>query len=339
MISANSKEKTVLAIMFFAVIVSGCTGGGNSEETSSTMALQVNEFSAFPNPTPGDQNTRFRMQVQNVGDSEAVNVSARLYNPPFADDSSDEKTWRDTDSDDRDISESDRTLHFGSLNEPNDQTPSVPGTQTVTFVSPNLSEGRQISYDMNSYLMYEYNTEATTEIQIMSGDRYREAGSPSGTATLDNSQGPIQMEIRTPTPIRFYDVADQDYVTRELCVIVRNQGNGVPFNDVQYEGEDNGDGTGYDIAAVQSNKSQVNVDIEDIGSVEFRQTDSDDDWGANQPAQEVEILNGRGINCWDMNVSVGSSAQLQRTVPLTLRADYGYRQSAKTTATVEGRRN
>jgi hypothetical protein len=327
----TAQNKTVLAIMFFAVIVSGCTGGSSEDEPASTASVQVNEFSAFPNPTPSDQKTRFRMQLENIGNSEATNTYVRLYNPPFADGSGDSKTWRSDDGDG--VSTSQRTLFFDTLSAPTDQTPSVPKTQTVTFTAPDLDPDRTVSYGMNAYIMYQYNSSAQTDIEIMGGDKYRSEGSPSGTASLDNSRGPIKMEIRTPTPIVFYDVGGSDTLERELCVIVRNKGDGVPFaadeSGVFVGGEDSG--KGYDIGKVQEHENKVLLDIEDIGSVDFEPFDS------SNPSKTVEILSGKGVNCWDMQIDVGSSSQVQRTVPLEMTATYGYRKSTKTSVTVEGR--
>ena len=328
------QNRTVLAIMFFAVIVSGCTGGGNQEETSSTASVQVNEFSAFPNPTPSGQKTRFRMQLVNQGDAEARNTSVRLYNPPFADNgTTDTKTWRDGST--GNVSIEDRTLFFDTLSAPSDQTPAVPKTRTRTYTAPELDQGRTISYDWNAYMMFEYQTDANTEIQIMGGEQYREQGSPSGSASLENSRGPIKMEVRTPTPIVFYDVNRNNNPERQLCVIIRNQGNGIPFaeepssNNIYMNRSDTG--YTYNLSAVQEQENKVNVRIEDIGNVDFEPFDSSND------QKTVDILSGKGVQCWDMKVDVSGSS-IQTTVPLSLEAVYNYRKSTKTTATVEGRR-
>lgn len=328
-----TKNRTVLIVLSIAVIVSGCTGGGGSEDgPSDTASVQVNEFSAFPNPAPSEQSVRFRMQLENVGGADTTNAtSVRLFNPPFADASSDTNTWRDGDG--NAVSLEDRTMYFDTLQAPGEQTPSTPRTQRVTFTAPDLEEDRTISYDMNSYIMYEYSTEANTEVEIMSGERYREQGSPEGSAGLENSRAPVQMEVRTPTPLVFYDIdGTTSSLQRELCVIVRNQGTGVPFG---HEGSSDiwlGSNKGWNLSAVQENENKVNVRIEDIGRVDF------EPFGSSNPAETIEILDGKGVNCWEMEVDVGSTAQIQTTIPLSLEATYGYRKTSRTTATVEGRR-
>lgn len=325
-----TSNKTVFVLLFATLIVSGCTGGGNEEETSSTAAIQVNEFSAFPNPTPGNQNTRFRMQVENVGDHDAQNVSAFLFNPPFADGTGDDNSWRDDSADPGEVTDSDRTLEFSDMDAPGD-TPSTPSTETVTFTSPDLSEGRNNDYTMRSQLFYKYGTDAATEIRVMGDDAYREAGSPQGTATIDNDNGPVQMEVRTPTPIPIYE-SEGSSVEKELCVVVRNQGAGVPFADEDgsvYEGGE------YDRDKVSEHTNNVKLSIENVGRLSFR-TDNDGDFSEDVSSQTVEIIGGRAVSCWDMKVDIGGST-LDTTVPLVIESTYFYRQEESTVVTVQGR--
>lgn len=330
-----AENKTILALIFATVVISGCTGGGSSEEDTSTSAVEVNEFSAFPNPTPSDQNTRFRMQVENVGDHDAENVYAQLYGPPFAsDDEGQSNTWRDNNGDA--VSEEDRRLEFSDLSAPQENTPSTPSTQTVTYTAPELDEGREIGYDMRSRLMYKYGTDATSEIQVMGDDAYQDAGSPQGSASIQNDDGPVQMEIRTPTPIAIYN-SDQDNVEKELCVVVRNQGSGVPFTDDDGDDTDafEGEGEGYNLEEVQEHNNKVKLAIENVGRVEFR-TDEDGSYGESVSSQTKEIIGGRAVVCWDMRIQTGTSA-LDTTIPLSIESTYFYKQESSSAVTVEGR--
>lgn len=332
-----AENKTILAVLFVSVIISGCTGGGSQEEESATAAVQVNEFSAFPNPTPSDQNTRFRMTLENVGDHDAENVYARLYSPPFADSEQDTNTWRSRD--DGSVSDADRTLEFGGLDAAEGETPSTPATQTVTFTSPEVDQGRNIDYTMRSYLFYKYGTDATTEISIMGDDAYQDAGSPQGSASISNDNGPVQMEIRTPTPIAIYDTG-QETVEEELCVIVRNQGSGVPFSDNDgddtdaFKGSDSD--TGYDLDEVSENTNKVKLSIENVGRVSFR-ANEDGNYDDSTSSQVKEIIGGRAVVCWDMEIETGGSSTLDTTIPLQIESTYFYRQEDATTVTVQGR--
>ncbi|WP_414837854.1 hypothetical protein ACK3SF_00405 [Candidatus Nanosalina sp. VS9-1] len=329
-----AENKTILALLFATVIISGCTGGGSTEQDTSTSAVQVNEFSAFPNPTPSGQNTRFRMQVENVGDHDAENVYAQLYGPPFASEDGQSNTWRSSGGDA--VSSSDRLLEFSDLSAPQENTPSTPSTQTVTFTAPELDDGREIGYNMRARLMYKYGTDATSEIQVMGEDAYQEAGSPQGSATIQNDDGPVQMEIRTPTPIAIYN-SGQDSVEKELCVVVRNQGAGVPFTDDDGDDTDafKGEGNGYNLEEVQEHTNKVKLTIENVGRVEFRK-DDDGSYDESVSSQTKEIIGGRAVVCWDMRIQTGTSA-LDTTIPLSIESTYFYKQESSSAVTVQGR--
>ena len=313
-----SKNKTVLALLFLAVIVSGCTGG-NQEEESTTTSVDVMEFSAFPNPTPAGQNTRFRMQLQNNGEADAQNAYARLYNPPFGTGS---QTWSTTSGNEPSVA--DRTLEFGTLRAAGEQTPAVPKTDTVNLEAPDLEQGRDVDYTFKSYMMFNYSTTATAEIRIMGEDAYREAGSPSGTASLENSAGPVQMEIRTPTPITVYDTSSLP-IEKQLCIIVRNQGSGTPFAPYN-PSEDSVEG--YNVSKVQERTDNLTIQIQDVGDVTFAPND-----GSNK--KQVQILGGKGVACYDMEIA-NAGGTLEQTVPIRIDAVYGYRKSSRANVMVEG---
>lgn len=331
-----AKNKTILALLFATVIISGCTGGSPpEEEDTSTSAVQVNEFSAFPTPTPDDQNTRFRMQVENVGDHDAEHVYAQLYGPPFASEDDQDNTWRNDSG--GEVTDSMRRLKFSNLSEPQENTPSTPSTSTVTFRSPELEDGREIGYNMRARLMYKYGTDADTEIRVMGEDAYQDAGNPQGSATIQNDNGPVQMEIRTPTPIAIYD-SSKSSVEKDLCVVVRNQGSGVPFaSDGTGEDEKPFEGVnqGYDLEKLQENTNKVKLQIENVGRVEFR-ADGEGSYGEAASSQTKEIIGGRAIVCWDMRIKTGTSA-LDTTIPLNIDSTYYYKQESSTLVTVQGR--
>jgi hypothetical protein len=261
------------------------------------------------------------MELINDGDENAENVYARLYNPPFGDSGS--QVWKPTSGD---MSESYRTLDFGELRAAGEQTPAVPKTRQVNFEAPDLGDDRNVDYTFNSYIMFDYATTGTAEVQIMGEDTYREEGSPQGSAGLENSRAPIQMEIRTPTPIPIYDTTE-DPVTKQFCVIARNQGSGVPFHPSVNPSDD----SGYDISEVQENKDELKVQIQNVGDVTF----SDEDSEQNYKEKDVTILGGKGVACFDMKIS-DTSDTVQKTVPIRVEAYYGYRKESNSNVLVEG---
>jgi len=317
----NTKNKIVLLLMVLTVVISGCTSGGNQEDDEGSSSITVSEFSPFPNPVPATQNAQFRMELVNDGDADAENVYARLYNPPFGDSGS--QVWKPTSGESMD--ETYRTLSFETLRAAGEQTPAVPKTRQQDFEAPDLAEGRDIDYTFNSYVMFDYSTTGNAEVQVMGEDTYRDEGSPQGSAGLENTDAPIQMEVRTPTPIPIYE-SGEDTTTKQFCVIARNQGSGVPFHpEVDASGEN-----GYSISDINDRKDEIEIEIQDVGDVTFDVSDENEN-----NYQDVSILDGKGVACFDMTIS-GVSDTLQRTVPIRVDATYGYRKQTRTNVQVQG---
>ncbi len=316
----DAKNKIVLALMLLTIIVSGCTGGGNQEEDQGSSSITVSEFSPFPNPVPAGQNTQFRMELVNDGETDAGNVYARLYNPPFGD--SGDQVWKPTSGS---MSTEYRTLEYGTLRAAGEQTPAVPQTRQIDFESPSLGPDRNVDYTFNSNIVFNYSTTGTAEVQIMGEDQYRDQGSPQGSTGLENSDAPVQMEVRTPTPIPIYDTGSSS-VQKQFCVIARNQGEGQPFHPGQVP-----DSTDFDMSGIQDTEGELQIQIQDVGDVTFEVSDANE-----QNYQNVSILDGRGVGCFNMEID-GVSDTLQRTVPIRVDADYGYIKETRTNVQVQGR--
>ena len=319
----NVKNKTVLGLMILAAVVSGCTGGGETEEDEGSSSVTVDEFSAFPNPVPAEQNVQFRLTLVNDGGRDASNVYAKLFNPPFGDSDNEFST-----SSGGKVESEDRVLEYEELQIGTDQTPAVPQTDQADFQSPSLSANRDVSYSFKSYIAFNYSTVGTADIEIMGEEKYRDEGSPQTSAGLENSRAPVQMEIRTPTPVPIYDDSGSE-VTKQLCVIVRNQGSGVPFEPSAVP-----TGTGdseFNLTTIQGAENSVNITLNDIGDVEFSSTDGSGN------TRKIEIHDGKGVGCYDMDIDT-TGTTLQKTLPVRIDANYGYRKISTANVRVEGRR-
>jgi hypothetical protein len=315
----NTKNKAVLILMVLAAIVSGCTEGGQTEDEGST-SLTVNEFSGFPNPVPANQNVQFRMQLVNDGDEDVDTAFARLYNPPFGGGA---QVFSDENGDNP--GKQARTLQFSDLRAEGDQTPAVPQTRQVDFQAPDLPRDRDLSYGFNADIFFGYETVGDAEIQILSEEAFREEGATQGSARLENSRAPIQLEVRTPTPIRIFDSQDSS-VTKQFCVIARNQGQGTPFDP-----QDVPSSSDFNRVSIQDAEGEVEIGVQDVGS---QVTFTADDGGGQ--TKTVEILQGKAVACFDMEIS-GVSNTFQTTVPIRVEADYGYKKTDNANLRVDGR--
>lgn len=307
-------SKAGLVILSLAIIVSGCASGeeNTSEVTvSQTSGVEITRFAASPSELFGGQKMNLELNLKNKGGQNAQNVKARLYNVPF----SGSRSWS--------ISSGNQKVSFDNLGapDPDADTPSLTVPKTWTLTAPTLQSGVTIPYDFFVRVFYKYETTGTTNIQVMSDERFRESGAGRSKPTLDNSGGPIQMEVRTRTPIVFFSSSGSDSTeTSEFCVIVKNVGGGTPFHPT--EGVNNGN-----YAVNDNNLDEVVLKVQSSGStVSFESTE-----------KKVDLIGGRGVACYTMKANFVSSQDIQRTIPITMTAEYGYYKDSQTSVTVKGR--
>lgn len=293
------QSKMALCLIALAVLASGCTDGqGGSIETSQTTALDIQTFSALPtNVFEGDR-VQLEVGVKNVGGAEATNVRMRIFNIPFG---GGQGSWSGT-----------RSFDFADMQPPDPESdiPSVPKERTVNLNAPDLNENLIHTYDVRGRLLFDYETTAVTEMEVMGYERWKQVGATRSSPSADNSGGPIQLEVRTESPI----VVDSS--SPQFCIRVNNVGEGTPYLQ----------GTSGD--QPEDNPDAVRKVEIDISSPEVQLSPL-------QGGNEVDLVSGQGGKCYEFS-GVGNDANIQTTVPITMEASYGYMKEASTSVTVEG---
>ena len=321
----KTNSKLLMGLFVAIIITSGCVENTDDGE-STTSPVAVNDFSITPNPAPGDQTVSVQMELENTGDQDIEGVYARLFGPTFASGSNQERTWRTSEG--GQVSQAYRTMDIGDLNAPSDTSPAVPGRDSLTFRSPSIEDGRIVPYTFNTRIQYRTRTTGSTDITVMSNERYQETQSSQTSPEVDTSDGPIQLEIQGTTPHVFYDVGTAD---EEMCVTVRNEGSGTPFLATTNNGATTS-GAGYDISDQAEGK--VELRLEDVGNVQF----SSQETGENEVV--VELIGAEGYHCFDMElIGLGQITDLEQTTEIPIEVVYGYEQETSTSVTVEGRRD
>lgn len=312
-----SSNKTGLILLTLIVVVSGCADNSNQSDVtvSQTEGVAIEGFSASPSEIFEGQLTTVELQLRNKGGTEAENVVARLFNRQFTNDDS---TWNI--QGEGNSTEDLKNKPFGNLASPDPQTdaPAISVPRTWNLEAPDLKVAQQVPYDFHTRVFYQYSTTANTDIQVMSNDRYNELGTSRSQPDLSNTGGPVQIDVRTRTPVVFTS-AGQDTQPVPIRVVVTNEGSGTPFLPSAYEDES------YDVSSDDTEK--VELEVEAAGnSVSF---DSNE--------QNVRMVNGEGVKSFTMNVERISDRDIQETVPITVTANYGYYQDTSTEITVNGR--
>lgn len=314
-------RNTAVILLGLVVVASGCASGENDTGPASTQAVSVMNYSAVPGTVFDSQQTSLRLRLKNVGEGEATNVQAKIFGPPFGNPS--EQEWKVMTVNPSSEGTGDRVIDFNTLR-PADEEAGVPATPRegiVTLQPPNLDEGVTIPYDIFARVAYKYQNRGVTEIQLMGDQRYRKSNVERSQPTLENTDGPIHMEIRTRTPIVFY--GEGQTTSSNLCVIVRNEGTGTPYMPSE---------TTTDPSDSVLNKVQLTINS--AGSIGFRPAGSSE----AKEKTPVDLVGNKGIQCFEFTnlQEEFTTDNIQKTLPITLEADYNYYKETQTSVTVKG---
>lgn len=304
--SAKNRNSALILLMVIAV-ASGCAQGDTDEGVTIEQEAGVNieSFTATPSEIYEGQPVTLDLQLNNKGGSEARDVEAKLYNVAFEG----TRSWS--------IQSGAQEMEYNNLRSanPDTETPSRSVSQVWTLEAPEIDGDRRIPYNFNTRVFYKYKTNSVTDITVMSGQQFRNSDEAKERPTLDNSGGPIQMEVRTRSPVVFYEGADD--TTSNFCVIVKNVGDGTPFVS----------SADYSDAASSENERKVEVSVQSSGTqVSF-----------DEESKTVDIIGKEGQACFTMNAESISGSEIQQRVPITIDADYGYYVDSSESLTVRGR--
>ncbi|MFB6099809.1 MAG: hypothetical protein ABEK16_00920 [Candidatus Nanohalobium sp.] len=308
------EKRQVILLFAVAVIASGCGTTTTQNQNTGSSVISVNTFEAIPNPVPAGQTMTLNMELENTGDAPARQVAARVFGP----------AWLNSQ-----YSKAERTETFGTLRAKSESSPSVPKTATWSFSNtPGLKENREATYTIFSKIFYSYETTATAEFKLVSGSRYREQGYTQTDASVENSQAPIQLDIRGTTPKIYYD-SDGGDVTSEICVVVNNEGEGTAFTGGEQSGR------AYEMG--NAKKDTVKLTISARGDIQFQRADKNGNFRNPLTVQNLKLINGQeGYQCFTMRAS--SLTNSETNVNVNLEAQYNYKKETQTQVTVEGRR-
>jgi len=303
-------SRAAIVLLAAVVVASGCGGSGESGVTiSQNSGVSIQKFDATPNELFSNQVGNIQIVLKNTGGHDATGVTAKLFGPPFEGD----RSW--------DIEAGSEEISFGDLraaNPENDQ-PANEIPRSWTLEAPGIQSGVSIPYDFRTRIFYLYETTGTTTISVMSDERFREEGNAREKPTLDNTGGPVQMEVRTRTPIVFFSEGGSSTQESDLCIIVRNSGSGTAFLP--------GAKSGSTYKVTQDNQDKVEVSVQ--GSGNRIDIESED--------KTVNMVGGKGVACFTMESDAVSSTQIQQDIPVTVTADYGYYVDSSTSIKVNGR--
>lgn len=292
-------EKNIAVLLVFAtVIVAGCTDSESGVDFEQTSGVEISTFSIQPSTVFEDQNAQVILELVNRGAAEAESVSYEFFNVPFGEGGN---SWTGTQS-----------REVGRLQpaDPSTGLQAIPRETTESLTPPDIQ--RTVTSDLMVAVNYEYETTASTELSLIEDERFRESQPEQAPPTMNNSAGPVQMEVRTVSPVIFYKNENgqvQDTAS-DFCVVVNNVGGG----DVGYSGEDD----------------TVRLEWDSTGVASLSPRD-----GKGEQVK-VELVNGRGTECFDIDFG-GQRPARETQIDVFFTADYSYEIEDSTTVTVQTR--
>jgi len=311
----SNDQKMLIGLIGLIVLASGCTdtNQGTSVSYTPNTGITIQEFSAFPSEVQQGQSVNLRMVMENTGERTAEQVSVTLFNTPF---NEDETTWQ--------ASGDSRTPEIlsGQTLQPGDAEAGVPASPfqvSEQLTSPTDIEGR-IPYDIMAEISYRYDTIGTSEIVLMGQERFRNSDVTRSQPSMDNTAGPISISIRTSSPIVFYGENNQEQAASQACLIVRNNGDGVPVLKGELADGDS------------ETRNAVELNLDTAASVGVTSTQSDED----SSEVDVQLVGNKGVHCYEFTNLADYSPSEQLTLPLTAEADYFYEKETQTSVTVDG---
>lgn len=293
-------NKTIFAILAVTVIIAGCTDT-NTQESASTAGLEISNFTATPSNTFSEQSASLRLSLTNNGGYDVQNSAAKLYRAPIGEGAG---SWE--------LTSGSQETAIGNVRAA-DEANSIPAqTRRIRWAlkAPQVTS-QPIDYNFQTRVYYGYQTQANTEIELVHEDEFLQGGATTSRPTTSNTDAPVQMEVSTRTPVRYFE--DSPNPESDLCVTVRNEGNGVPFDPSAMDDTGEIDPSGE--------RKEVQLTVSNTAGVSF--TGADGQMGEEKEVK-VSLIGSRGSKCFDMALPNRGAFSIRQSVPLTITADYGY---------------
>ncbi len=214
-------QMRVWLLILCIVIVSGCPGPRVND------GVKVSSF-GFDFPTISDkEQVQLSCEIENVGAFDAEDVSFFMYGY-------DDAVWESVDED---VSMGTASGGEWTVDEfrgydmdTKAQGMSAGYYNTFKVVEDTVSKGITQKYNFNGRLCYYYETRANAKFQAISAAERRDDASKGkysgGGVDVWNSYGPIQIQVKTKSPLVFYESSDGREA--ELVLIIRNAAGGFP---------------------------------------------------------------------------------------------------------------
>ncbi len=281
--------------LFLVLLVAGCIldpvsgyGGGVVIETFDTPFSEV--YSGEP--------VGFRLKVRNTGTRDASSIMPVI-----------------TGLDDWVMKSDTCMMGWDTLGAADPSIGSAGGTENCewTYFAPEVPKGLTSTYSPAVRLYYGYSSSMVKNIMFASSEELRlmkDSGQTIPVQTASQTSGPVQIDIETQNPIRFWG----GMVTFPLKITIKNSGGGVVCPSVS------------DCEAGQ-NLNKISLDLSSSGDISFSDCE----------VSSIDLWQGKEniLVCQATFSGLSDQETAQRTI--LINADYGYYVDSETTVRVTKR--
>lgn len=193
-------------VVFLTVAVAGCMDSEEGVEFEQTSGVDIQSLQVAPSELNEGQEAIVSVQLINSGEEEASIRDVSLTRIPVGTGAA---NWG-------------KRGEFSFSNpRPGDASTGVKAVSvedTVTIIPPEVEN--TINPTVGLSVEYDYTTVGSTTITVMDQDRFVDENPSRENPGLDNSAGPVQMEVRASSPVAASSGEE------EVCVVVKNKGSG-----------------------------------------------------------------------------------------------------------------
>ncbi len=242
-------QMRVWILVLCIIIVSGCPGPAVND------GVEVSSFGFDFSTISDKEQVQLSCEIENVGAFDAEDVSFFLYGY-------DDAVWVSVDEDASigAASEGEWTIDEfrGYDMDAKAQGMSAGYYRTFEIAPDTLSKGITQRYNFNGRLCYYYETRANAKVKAISAAERRDEKSKGkysrGGVEVWNSYGPIQVQVKTKSPLVFYESGGGREA--ELVLIIRDVAGGFPSSS----------GCSLDIDVSDTNKlASLEVALDGVG--------------------------------------------------------------------------
>ncbi len=257
---------SILALVMI-ILIAGCIGGQEKNVVvTANDGIVINSFTTIPSLTEaisGDTVT-FDLEIENTGGTTARNVEVELYGI--------EGQWRNADGS---VIDSTLKKSFGTLKPPLPER-NIPGDFRMVqwnLMTPPIAQGLKLPLTITARVTYDYNTSGFLQITAVNENEYermRIEGKSPDAPIIQNSNGPIKLDVPTADQYRYIVVStEEDEFTYPFRIIFTNVGSGFPLSEgrggkITGTIELLGSGVEFDDCFGVSGGKKINLDDSDI---------------------------------------------------------------------------